>query len=63
MTTDEHLAAYRERYPEGQDSSGIDSNPPCARCTHTRGLHETKVSDLPYGYCVHVDCDCTAYQP
>ena len=62
MTDDETIRRYRERYPEGEDSSGIDSNPTCARCAHSRGLHETKVSDRPYGYCVHVECDCTQFE-
>lgn len=62
MTDDDAIRAYRERYPAGEDSSGIDSNPACARCQHSRGMHEMRVRGLPFGYCVHVDCDCTQYE-
>jgi hypothetical protein len=61
MTNDDLIRAYRERFPEGEDSSDIDSNPVCGRCQHSRGLHEMRVRGLPFGYCVHMDCDCTHY--
>ena len=60
--SDDLIREYRKQFPEGEDSSGIESNPLCSRCQHSRGLHETKLSALPYGYCVHVECDCTQYQ-
>lgn len=59
---DDLIARYREQFPAGEDSSGIDSNPSCAYCDHSRGLHETKVRHLPYGYCVHIECDCTCFK-
>lgn len=62
MTDAELVARYRERFPAGKDSSGIDSNPPCSYCGHNRGLHELKAADRPYGYCVRVECDCTRFQ-
>lgn len=61
MTDPDLITEYRRKYPEGEDSSGIESNPLCARCNHNRGLHETKASDRPYGYCIHVECDCTHF--
>jgi len=62
MTDDELIAAYREKYPEGEDSSGIESNPLCGRCNHTRGMHEVKgFQYTPFGYCITPDCDCTHY--
>jgi hypothetical protein len=62
VTEDDLIREYRKQFPKGEDSSGIDSNPLCDYCQHNRGLHETKVSDNPYGYCVHVECDCTQFQ-
>lgn len=60
------IEAYRQKHPEGEDSSRIESNPICARCDHTRGHHELKIADKPFGYCVYVDdnyndCDCTEF--
>ena len=54
------IEAYKIKHPL-DESEGPESNPLCSRCGHNRGLHEIKVNRLPYGYCVHLDCDCVRF--